>query len=146
MRETRGDGTPRAVVTARELRRTSTEAEEHLWDALRGRRLKGLKLRRQHPNASFILDFFCVERQVAIELDGSVHDSPSHQHYDTARSDFLAERGIRVIRFTNDDVINDLSGVLKRIIDATSPSPDDVPFRRLVRGPGGEVCAKSPSR
>jgi len=68
VRETRGDGTPRAVVTARELRRTSTEAEEHLWDALRGRRLKGLKFRRQHPYASFILDFFCVEYQVAIEL------------------------------------------------------------------------------
>lgn len=72
-RPTRGQSSYTIVHAARELRRDMTSAEKKLWEALRKRRLNGLKFRRQHPVAQFILDFYCVERQLAVEVDGGVH-------------------------------------------------------------------------
>ena len=78
----------------------------------------GLKFRRQHPIFQFVLDFFCHERQLAVELDGDSHTDPTEQGYDQARTDWLKAHGIRVIRFTNRQVEDNLEGVLAEIVRA----------------------------
>ncbi len=138
------------------LRREETPAEQRLWAAVRNRQVAGLKFRRQHPYAQFVLDFFCAERLLAIELDGGVHDVAQRAGHDAARAEFLAQRGVRILRFTNDEIERHLPDVLKRIIAAAltppsppaplpsddgrgeqdSPSPDGT--ARRERGPGGE--------
>ena len=136
-RKTRGKTTAKIVQTAREQRRQVTPAEWKLWNALRGRRLGGLKFRRQHPYDRFVLDAFCVEHQLEVEVDGGIHADPAQAAYDAARTEFLEARGIRVLRFSNEDVENNLDEVFKRIIEATStPSPDGSPYA-VRRGGGG---------
>ncbi len=120
-RKTRGTTTTKIVQAAREQRRQPTPAEKKLWDALRGRRLAGLKFRRQHPYGQFVLDAFCVEHQLEVEVDGGVHADPAQAARDAERTKFLEERGIRVLRFGNDEVENKLDEVLKRIVEATRP-------------------------
>jgi len=122
-RKTRGQTTAQIVHTARQQRRTPTPAEEKLWEALRARRLAGLKFRRQHPYGRFILDAFCVEHQLEVEVDGGIHTRPAQAEYDAARTEFLEARGIRVLRFSNDEVEKHLDEVLKRIVEATKASP-----------------------
>ncbi len=125
-RKTRGQTTPFSVKAAREMRHKPTSVEEILWEALRGCKLAGLKFRRQHPLDQFILDMFCVEHQLALEIDGRGHQEPSQTEYDLARSKFLLEKGVQVLRFTNQEIESNLSDVLKRILIATgSPSPND---------------------
>ncbi len=129
----RGKTTPFAIKAAREMRSEPTRAEEILWDALRGRKLNGLKFRRQHPFDHFILDMFCVEHQLAIEIDGGGHQEPNQKEYDEARSQFMEEKGIKVLRFTNSEIENNLLEVMKRILMAAGfPSPDG--FLRQERG------------
>ena len=117
--KTRGKTTAKIVQTAREQRRQATPAEKKLWEALRGRRLAGLKFRRQHPYGQFILDAFCVEHQLEVEVDGDIHADPAQAARDAERTKFLEERSIRVLRFSNEEVENNLDEVLKRIVDAT---------------------------
>ena len=90
---------------ARKLRRDSTDAEQRLWQALRDRRLRGYKFRRQHPVPPYILDFYCVELALALELDGGGHREPEQRRHDEARTAFLNQRGILVKRFTNYEVL-----------------------------------------
>jgi very-short-patch-repair endonuclease len=118
-RKTRGTTTTKIVQAAREQRRQPTPAEKKLWDALRGRRLAGLKFRRQHPYGQFVLDAFCVEHQLEVEVDGDVHDDLAQAARDAERTKFLKERGIRVLRVSNEEVENNLRDVLRRIVDAT---------------------------
>ena len=118
-RKTRGTTTTKIVQAAREQRRQPTLAEKKLWDALRGRRLAGLKFRRQHPYGQFVLDAFCVEHQLEVEVDGDVHDDLAQAAHDAERTKFLKERGIRVLRVSNEEVENNLRDVLRRIVDAT---------------------------
>ncbi|HEU5168373.1 MAG TPA: endonuclease domain-containing protein [Chitinophagaceae bacterium] len=101
----------------RELRQGLTEAEKLLWEKLRGRKLNGLKFRRQHPLDKFIVDFYCNERKLVVELDGRVHDEKMNKEYDEARTAMLAGLNIIVLRFENEEVINDMQGVLKKISD-----------------------------
>jgi len=102
----------------RELRQESTEAEKLLWAELRNRKLNGLKFRRQHPLDKFIVDFYCNERKLVIELDGSVHDKKINKEYDDARTAMLAGLNIIVLRFKNEDVTSNLKGVIGKISDA----------------------------
>lgn len=95
------------------LRMQMTRAEVLLWEQLRSHRLDGLKFRRQHPMASFIVDFFCPARKVIIELDGGVHEA--QVDYDTARSEYLSARGYQVLRFSNDQVEKHMPVVLGEI-------------------------------
>ena len=120
-RKTRGTTTTKIVQAAREQRRQPTLAEKKLWDALRGRRLAGLKFRRQHPYGQFVLDAFCVEHQLEVEVDGGVHADLAQAARDAERTKFLEERGIRVLRVSNEEVENNLDEVLKRIVEATRP-------------------------
>ncbi len=105
---------PAVYVRARALRRSPTLAERCLWDALRGRRL-GWKFRRQHPLGRYILDFFCVELRLAIELDGEVHAEEGRRAYDAQRTAELARMGVAVVRFDNSDVIGRIASVLQSI-------------------------------
>ena len=100
------------------MRRDATGAESVLWEALRGRRLAGLRFRRQHPVGRFVLDFFCPACKLVVEVDGPVHDH--QQERDAERDAHLAAGGYRVIRVRNEEVLNDLPSVLKRIEAAAS--------------------------
>lgn len=96
-------------------RKASTEAEQILWERLRARRLNGFKFRRQHPIGCFIVDFFCAEFGLAIEVDGEYHDSDDQRTLDEQRTIELNELNIKVIRFKNRDVINNTNAVLNQI-------------------------------
>lgn len=102
---------------ARALRQTSTEAEEKLWQELRNRKLNGLKFRRQHPIDKWIADFYCHEKKLVIELDGSVHNEREIAEYDAGREKDLNELGMNVIRFRNEEVMTNIESVLKSITE-----------------------------
>ena len=101
----------------RELRLESTEAEKLLWAELRNKKLNGLKFRRQHPIDKFVADFYCHEKKIVIELDGSIHDEKINKEYDEARTAMLAGLSVIVLRFKNEDITNNLKEVLKKISD-----------------------------
>jgi very-short-patch-repair endonuclease len=98
-----------------ELRREMTPAERALWSWLRDRKLAGIKFRRQHPIGSFVLDFYAPSIRLVVEVDGDVHDLPEMRRYDARRQAWLAEQGMHVLRFTNGEVIDELSDVLEQI-------------------------------
>jgi len=100
---------------AKQLRRQATEAEVTLWKELRNGKLDGLKFRRQHPLGNFIADFYCHEKKLVIEVDGSIHKIDAVADRDLERTNQIAEVGISVIRFENWEVMNDMESVLKRI-------------------------------
>ena len=100
---------------AKVLRHAGTESEKILWSLLRNRQLKGKKFRRQHAFADYTLDFYCHECKLAIELDGSIHTIKENQEYDIARTNLLNEYGIKVIRFWNNEVLQDVDKVVERI-------------------------------
>ena len=104
----------------RELRQESTEAEKLLWTELRNRKLNGLKFRRQHALDKFIVDFYCNERKLVVELDGGVHDEKINKEYDEARTAMLGGLGIYTLRFRNDEVINNIESVLQKIIEVAN--------------------------
>jgi very-short-patch-repair endonuclease len=94
-------------------RQEPTAAERMLWSALRRQQLCGLPFRRQHPVDRFILDFYCPRKKLCVELDGSSHEG--RESVDQARTEALATLKIRVIRFRNEEVLDDLPSVLQRI-------------------------------
>jgi len=100
---------------ARKMRNQPTQAEAMLWNTLSGKNLDGYKFRRQHIIGEFIADFICLKKNLIIEVDGSIHQLPENQKSDTERTNWLETRGYRVIRFTNDEVLGNLEGVLKVI-------------------------------
>jgi very-short-patch-repair endonuclease len=100
---------------AKQMRRNATEAEERLWRKLKNRQVAGLKFRRQHPIDKFIADFYCHEKDLVIEVDGNVHNQPEQIDLDKARTEALNEFGIKVLRFKNEEVLNDLENVILKI-------------------------------
>src|SRR5262245_6471599 len=114
-RKTRGKTTAKIVQAAREQRRKPTFTEEILWEALRNRRLNGLKFRRQHPFGRFSFDVFCVEHELEVEVNGEIHADPIQLAYDAERTTFLQAHGIRVLRFHRDTAQHNLEEVLKQI-------------------------------
>ncbi|WP_293677659.1 endonuclease domain-containing protein [uncultured Phenylobacterium sp.] len=99
---------------ARHLRRTRTEAETLLWEALRATRLDGWKWRRQTPVGPFIVDFLCLEAALAVELDGGAHADQAD--YDARRDAYLRRQGLHVARFWNREVIEDPAHVRHKIL------------------------------
>ncbi|MCF8357551.1 MAG: isoleucine--tRNA ligase [Prolixibacteraceae bacterium] len=93
-----------------------TEAEEFLWNNLRGKNLEGYKFRRQHIIDQFIADFVCLEKQLIVEVDGKIHNLPENQISDAERTDRLKELGYKVIRFKNEEVLGNIEGVLDLIL------------------------------
>ena len=106
---------PNLKYFRRELRNNPTPAESELWNYLKNRQLDGRKFRRQHSVGPYILDFYCPEERLAIELDGDVHFNPTAEEYDQERTKFINYYGIKVIRFENKEVFNDLDYVLDEI-------------------------------
>ncbi|HTM91776.1 MAG TPA: endonuclease domain-containing protein [Flavisolibacter sp.] len=104
-----------AYQHAKELRATQTQAEQKLWSLLRNKQLKGKKFRRQHAIADYVVDFYCHECKLAIELDGNHHNSEEAKEYDKARTTLLKEQGITVVRFWNEEVMKNIENVLERI-------------------------------
>lgn len=102
----------------RTLRKNAKDAESLLWNLLRNRKLGGFKFRRQHPIKSYILDFYCIERNVAIELDGGQHNCPEELIYDLKRTEYLNATGISVIRFWNHEILKYPEGILEIIWEA----------------------------
>jgi very-short-patch-repair endonuclease len=104
------------TATARRLRRDSTRVEMQLWQKLRNRQL-GLDFRRQHPAGPFVLDFYCPSLRLAIELDGGQHAEAGNEATDHKRDQWLAERGVTVMRFWNSDAAQNLTGVMEVIAE-----------------------------
>lgn len=100
---------------ARSLRRRLTDAERVMWRLLRNRQIAGAKFRRQHPVKPYILDFYCAEIRLAVELDGGQHAESSR---DRARDAYLAEQGITVLRFWNNQVLRETEAALEVIYAA----------------------------
>ena len=98
---------------ARRMRRQPTEAEEQLWQELRGRRLDGIKVRRQVPFDPYVADFLCAEAMLVIEVDGGQHGGSTR---DERRTRFFSEKGFRVLRFWTDEVLREMDAVCKTII------------------------------
>src|ERR1039457_5899346 len=128
---------PQNILTfARTLRTQQTDAENLLWLMLRDRRLAGYKFRRQHPVNDYIIDFYCHEAKLAIELDGGGHNDQATKEYDLIRSKELAGDGIRVERFWNNDIVNNLESVLEhiyRLLQEASKSPSPLPLSQRER-------------
>ena len=104
------------------MRREPTPQEQRLWRAFRDRRFVGHKFRRQQPIEHYILDFFCPESRLSIEIDGANHAEEDTGAYDVDRTEFLRSLGIRELRFWNSDIDRDLEGVLNRIAAAIEAS------------------------
>ena len=100
---------------ARRLRRRPTRSEELLWQALRNRKLAGLKFLRQHPVGASIVDFYCHEKRLAVEVDGPMHREEDAARRDRERQELIEKYGIRFYRCTSEKVERDLEGVLEEI-------------------------------
>src|SRR3989344_1242992 len=92
------------TILAQLLSRQSTDAEKLFWYRVRNRRFMNLKFRRQVPFGPYILDFYCAERSIAVEIDGRQHHTQSSREYDAVRDRFIFSNGVRVLRYTNDDI------------------------------------------
>jgi very-short-patch-repair endonuclease len=104
---------PGTLETARFLRKRMTSCEIVLWEKLKGKQLLGLRFRSQHPIDIFIADFYCHEARLVVEIDGEIHEGQIE--YDDGREAEIEKYGIKIIRFTNDEVINNLDNVVNKI-------------------------------
>ena len=111
----RFDRTERKTAFARSLRVGSTDVEAKLWQKLRNGQIEGAGFRRQHPAGPYILDFYCPSLRLAIELDGGQHSQGERALLDRKRDQWLARRGVTVLRFWNSDITANLSGALEVI-------------------------------
>jgi very-short-patch-repair endonuclease len=123
------DASEETFQRASSLRHAMTAAEKLLWDRLKNRKLNGLKFRRQHPIHLYIADFYCHEKRLIVEVDGGIHNKLPVKEHDENRSAELDRLGITVIRFTNEQIIQNIEKVLEQItsqpvIRPSSPSPE----------------------
>ena len=116
---------------ARGMRGRMTDAETLLWMLLRNRRIAGAKFRRQHPAGRYILDYYCVEKKLAIELDGGQHVETAD--YDQHRDNWLRSQGIHVLRFWNNQILTETEAVMEVIYRAIV---EEVPLPQAGEGKG----------
>ena len=107
--------TPAMFKLAKELRKEETEAEKILWKRLNRNQILGLQFRRQHPINVFVADFYCAKIKLVIEVDGSIHEIPEYQVHDIGRSNVLNDFGITVIRFTNEQILEEIDTTVYQI-------------------------------
>ncbi|MBE9198585.1 endonuclease domain-containing protein [Nodularia sp. LEGE 06071] len=112
------------------MRRELTPAEKQLWQKLRNQQVLGFKFRRQHAIDRFIVDFYCGEVQLVVEVDGEIHDYTPEK--DAIRQEFLQSLGLRVVRFKNEDVLQSIEEVLAEIVRwlQEEPHPQPPPRKR----------------
>lgn len=104
-----------SFLKAQSLRNSETKAEKILWENLRRNQLKGHKFRRQHPISLFIADFYCHQLKLIIEVDGEYHNAPEQIKIDDERTQVLQDNGIKIIRFTNCEIENNIGKVITQI-------------------------------
>ncbi len=126
---------PAKLGRGRELRQTATTPERLLWGRLRGKQVHGVRFRRQHPLDPFFVDFYCYAASLVVEIDGESHVGRAAA--DAERERYLRERGLRVIRFTNDQVIHNLDTVVEAIAGAVAGSQRPSP--NPSQGEGGKT-------
>ncbi|VVP75364.1 endonuclease domain-containing protein [Pseudomonas fluorescens] len=118
---------PNLAQFARQLRVNQTDCEQLLWQKLRSRQIANLKFRRQFPCPPYVLDFYCAELKLAIELDGGQHFETAGLIHDQRRTRYLNQKGIEVVRFSNLEVAQQMDDVLEQIIRIAAnrkmPSP-----------------------
>ncbi len=132
-RERAMDSEPRHrgnVPAARLLRRQMTPSEQMLWRRLRDRKLDGWKLRRQHAIGAFVLDFYCDELKLAIEVDGGIHNISGRIERDRSRQEILAGLGLRFIRVQSEEVERDVEAVIEQLRALLPHPPAPSPARR----------------
>lgn len=110
---------------AKSMRRVMTEAELKLWNALRAHRLMGLAFRRQVPIGPYIADFVCPAHHLIVEIDGSHHGLPEQAAADEKRTAYLKSCGWTILRFWNDDILNDINNVCQHIVTAAGPKTEE---------------------
>jgi len=122
---------PLTTTHARQLRTAMTEAEQYLWRSLRLRQFDGCKFRR-HPLGHYVVDFVCVEAKLVVEVDGGQHSE--RQEYDASRTEWLRQKGSRVLRFWNHEAMNDIEAVRTVIWEAlhkgSQPPSWSSPYKR----------------
>jgi very-short-patch-repair endonuclease len=123
--------------TARKLRGNSTDAENHLWRAIRSRQLNGFKFKRQTPFGPYVVDFICIEAKLIVEADGGQHAELAEE--DAKRSAYFEAGGYQVLRFWNNEILQNLAGVLETIageLAKKTPSPQPSPQGERESGCG----------
>jgi very-short-patch-repair endonuclease len=114
---------PSRKPNRRRLRRAATDAERKLWSILRDRQMAGLKFFRQYSIGPYILDFYCPEQRLAIEVDGGQHADVRGQEHDAKRDRYLLEVNVRVIRLWNNDVLQNIEAIAQKIGEQVSKRP-----------------------
>jgi very-short-patch-repair endonuclease len=144
---------PHAVVSerqrnrAKQLRQAMTRVETLLWRYLKANRIDGLGFRRQVPFRNYIADFVCLSAKLIVELDGESHDFEERQKADQTRDAFFVSEGFQVLRFTNQQVLSNLEGVVETIRQATASRASGLPLSPTLPhkgGGSGEASASVP--
>lgn len=120
--------TPEINGNVKALRKNMTKAEEILWERLNKKQILGLRFRRQHPINIFIVDFYCHNARLVIELDGEIHDLPENKIYDSRREEELRELGLEIIRFKNEEIYDNLESVLDKITEVVKNRIENPPW------------------
>jgi very-short-patch-repair endonuclease len=121
-------------VFAKQLRKESTKAEKIVWELIRNRKFMGLKFRRQHVIEGFVLDFYCHEAKLGIEIDGGIHFR--RKDYDKLRQEVIESEDIKIIRVTNKEIADNKSSILGKIKETIVDRPVPLPL-----GEGGKESA-----
>ena len=112
---------------AKRLRKELTETEKYLWKYLRNKQIEEFKFRRQQPIGKYIVDFINFEKKLIVEVDGGQHSI--YENKDIIRDKYLKKEGYKILRFWNNEVLNNIEGVLEVIINNLSPSPKSSPLK-----------------
>jgi very-short-patch-repair endonuclease len=130
-------GQPDYLDIKRRLRSNMTGPEAQLWSRLRARQLQGLKFRRQHGIGPYIVDFYCPEQSLVIEVDGDSHADANQILKDRQREKYLQSLGLHVIRYINDDILRNLDGVMEDLAERLSPGSTSPHLSLRRRGEEG---------
>ncbi len=128
-----------AFENAKILRKNQTKAEWLFWRIVSGRKILGFKFRRQHPISKYIVDFYCQEVLLVIELDGDIHYIESVKRYDKKREDDLKKLGLEIIRFKNEEVLFDTDRTIEKLKGILNTSMKEEPSSSILL-PSGEGC------
>ena len=109
------------TIIARNLRKNATIQERRLWNLLKNRQFHNLKFKRQQPIGDYIVDFICKVAKIIIEIDGGQHNEPENIEYDKTRTEYLNTLGYKVIRFWNNEIYENIEGVVLRLKEEINP-------------------------
>ena len=115
---------------SRQLRKSMTDAERHLWAKIRMKQLKAYQFYRQKPVGNYIVDFFCPKAKLIIEVDGSQHFVNETIEYDRIRKEYVSSLGLKVLRFTNTEVLTNIEGIIESIIENMQEIPLSPPLQK----------------